>query len=216
MRWVSERTVVMAAAIAGLEARTVVAHGEGGEASYGRIDGDVTLVAGAGGVVAAHGPRASAEIRARYLETVGLFASYEDGPLVGSLSAPRRVAAAGFELRPLFLYRWLRGYETQRVRWDLVIDSFGFELGVTLQQSAGEAFTSRPGVEAGVGVEFPILAVASGPWLGLHGGVRWSDNALGSGIVDSPEDREAYLSITLAWHLIVSMHIVDVGDLPPR
>src|SRR5689334_5367748 len=75
------------------------------DTSYGRIDGDVTLVVGAGAVVAARGPRATAEMRVRYLDTVGAFATYEDGPLVGSETDPRRVFATGLELRPFFLAR---------------------------------------------------------------------------------------------------------------
>jgi hypothetical protein len=217
MRWVFERAALFVGAIAGLAAASSDARGEDGvEPSYGRIDGDVTVVVGAGGVVAPGGPRATAELRARYLETAGLFATYEDGPIVGSGARPRRVAAAGFELRPLFLYRWLRGVETHRARWDLVVDSFGLELGITWPQPAGEGFASRPGVEAGIGIEVPFVPVASGPWLGLHAGVRWSADALGSGIVETADDREAYLSITLAWHQIVATHLVDTGDRAPQ
>ena len=34
--------------------------------------------------------------------------------------------------------------------------------------------------------------------------------------VDTSDHREAYLSITLAWHQVVSAHLVDVGDREPR
>jgi hypothetical protein len=186
------------------------------EPSYGRIEGDVTLVVGAGGAVASGGPRAEGELRARYLETAGAFATYEDGSIVGSTAAPRRVVAAGLEMRPLFLYRWLQGQETRRARLDLAIDSIGLELGLTWQQPEGASFTSSPGFEAGLGVEVPLLLDATGLWLAFHAGVRWSDEALVSGRVATSEEREGYLSITLAWHQVVAAHIVDVGDRAPQ
>ena len=79
MRWGSERAGILAAVIGGLGAYCPDARGQGAvEPSYGRIDGDVTIVVGAGGVVTPGGPRATGELRARYLETMGLFATYED------------------------------------------------------------------------------------------------------------------------------------------
>lgn len=222
MRSGSERASRRAAALAG--AVTVAclvgcadARAEGVvEPSYGRIEGDVTLVVGAGGAVASGGPRAEGELRARYLETAGIFGTYEDGALLGSSSSPRRVVTAGLELRPLFLYRWLQGRETRRARFDLVIDSIGLELGLTWQQPQGGSFTTSPGLEVGLGLEVPLILDATGLWLAFHGGIRWSDESLTSGRVATADEREAYLSITLAWHQVVAVHIVDVGDRAPR
>jgi len=189
--------------------------GEVIEPSYGRVQGDVTLVVGAGGAVASGGPRAEGELRARYLESAGIFGTYEDGPMVGSSAAPHRIIAAGLELRPLFLYRWLQGHETQRARLDLAIDSIGLELGFTWQQPQNGPFASTPGFQAGLGVEVPLLLDATGLWLAFHGGIRWSDEALASSLVETHQQREAFLSITLAWHQVVVAHIVDVGDRAP-
>ena len=186
------------------------------EPSYGRVEGDVTLVAGAGGAVASGGPRAEGELRARYLETAGVFGTYEDGPIVGLDAGPRRVVAAGLELRPLFLYRWLQGHETHRARLDLAIDSLGLELGLAWQQPQGRPFASSPGFEVGLGLEVPLLLDATGLWLAFHGGVRWSDESLASGLVETADEREAYVSITLAWHQVVAAHVVDVGDRTRR
>jgi len=186
------------------------------EPSYGRLQGDLTLAAGLGGVVAARGGRAEGELRVRYLETAGLFATYEDGALVGSAAEPTRVLTTGLELRPLFLARWLTGQETRRARFDLVLDSLGLELGATFAQPAGTSFASRAGLQAGLGLEVPIIAQASGPWLGFHAGVRWSDTALASGVVSSADDRSGFLAITLAWHQVVVTHVVDEGDEAPR
>ncbi len=189
---------------------------EGVEPSYGRVAGDVTLVAGVGAAVASGGPRAEGELRARYLETAGVYGTYEDGAIVGSSAAPRRVVAAGFELRPLFLYRWLQGHETHRARLDLAIDSIGLELGLTWQQPQGGSFDSSPGFEVGLGLEVPLLVDATGLWVAFHGGIRWSDETLASGLVATPEEREVYLSVTLAWHQLVAVHLVDIGDRAPR
>jgi hypothetical protein len=186
------------------------------DTSYGRIDGDVGVVLGAGVVVAPRGPRAEAEVRVRYLETAGLFTTYEDGPILDSASEPKRTLAIGLELRPLFLFRWLRGHESGQARVDLALDSIGFELGAVLQQPAGADFASQRGMQAGIGIELPILERATGPWVGLRGTLRWSDAFLGSGAVESADDRQAILTITIAWHQTLSTHVVDLGDRPAR
>ncbi len=186
------------------------------EPSYGRVEGDLTLVAGAGASIASGGPRAAGELRLRYLETAGVFGTYEDGALVGSGSAPLRVVAAGFELRPFFLYRWLQGHETRRARFDLAVDSMGLELGLTWQQPQGGSFAASPGFEAGFGFEVPLFLDATGLWLAFHGGLRWSEETLSSGVIATTEQREAYLAVTLAWHQVVAVHIVDVGDRAPE
>jgi hypothetical protein len=126
------------------------------------------------------------------------------------------VLAAGVELRPLFLARWLNDAEWGRARWDLLVDSLGLELGACLSQREGARFDSAPGLQAGIGLELPILASASGPWIGLHGGARWGPRAMaGEGIVD-PDDRSLFLTVTLAYHAILRGHVVDAGDTSPR
>jgi hypothetical protein len=184
------------------------------DTTYGRIDGDIGLVVGLGVTVGPRSPRASAELRVRYLETGGLFFTYEDG--FGDGAEPVRVLAGGLELRPLFLGRWLTGRELGNPRLDLAIDSLGFELGGFLAQPQGEVFGQRPGLQAGLGLELPLLPRASGPWIGVHGGIRFSDNALGGGPTSDPADRAFYLSITLSWHQIVGAHAVDAFDQAPR
>src|SRR5258708_32230883 len=60
------------------------------DTSYGRIDGDVALVVGAGATVADRGPRGEAELRVRYLDTAGgVFPAQGAGPLRWG-AAPRR------------------------------------------------------------------------------------------------------------------------------
>lgn len=186
------------------------------DTTYGRVEGDIGLVAGLGVTVGPQSPRASIDLRARYLETAGLFATYEDGALFGNGAEPVRVLAGGLEIRPLFLGRWLTGRELGSPRLDLALDSLGFELGGFLAQPQGATFGQRPGLQAGVALELPILGRASGPWIGLHGGIRFSDAALGGGPTSDPADRAFFLSITLAWHQIVGAHAVDPLDRAPR
>jgi hypothetical protein len=200
----------LAVALPGASARAA----EGADVTYGRAEGDLTLVAGVGATIADRGLRGEGELRLRYLETAGLFASYEDGPLFGSQAEPQRVFATGLEVRPLFLFRWLDGHETSRAPLDLVIDSLGLEFGAAFQQPYGESFDSRPAVQAGLMVELPIVAKATGPWLALHGGLRWSDSSLAEGSSTTPDDRSFYLTVTAAWHQVVLSHTVDVRDRP--
>jgi hypothetical protein len=185
------------------------------EPSYGRVEGDVSLVLGAGVVAAPRGGRGEAELRARYLDSAGLFVTYEEGPAFGSGAEPGRVLAGGFELRPLFFYRWLQGHESQTAWADLLLDSFGIEMGATLSQPSGQGLTQW-GLQLGVGIELPILPRATGPWVGLHGGVRWSDQAIASGQVQGADDRGIYIALTLAWHQVVLTHLVDLADEPRR
>lgn len=183
------------------------------DATRGRIDGDVAFVLGAGAAIAPRAPRLEGEIRIRYLDSAGSFVTYEDAAGIGS--DPKRVLAAGLELRPVFLARWLSGLETPRARIDLIADSFGLELGLFVSQPSGDP-AWRSGFQAGLGLEVPILPKATGPWLGVHGGLRWSQTAAAAGIVGDADDRAGYVVITVAWHQVVAAHLVDLGDRPPQ
>jgi hypothetical protein len=191
------------------------AWGDVPEPSYGRVQGDLTLGAGLGALVATGGVRAEADLRVRYLESAGLFASYEDGALLGSGGLVQRAFAAGLEVRPLFFYRWLTGLETRRAGLDLVVDSFGLELGAFFLQPQGGDFASRRGAQVGLGLEFPLLGHATGPWIGVHAALRWSEEALAWGAARDDLDRSAFVAVTLAWHQVLLAHIVDAGDRAP-
>jgi hypothetical protein len=185
------------------------------DATYGRIDGDLGVSAGAGATFGPRAPRAALDLRLRYLDTAGVFVSYEDG-LSATAADPRRVFAGGFEVRPLFLARWLSGRESGAPRVDLFIDSLGLEIGAFLEQPVGAGFLSRPGLQASLGVEIPILPHATGPYIGLHGGARWSDATLEGSDPTQPVDRALFLQLTLAYHLQIAAHLVDVRDAAPR
>jgi hypothetical protein len=186
------------------------------DTSYGRIDGDVSAIVGLGASFGPRAPRAALDLRFRYLDTVGVFFGYEDGALFGGDAEPLRVVATGVELRPLFIGRWLTGRESARARLDLLLDSFGLELGAAFVQPTGSSLGSRPSLQAGLGLEIPILASARGPWIGLHGGARWNDAALRGDSVLTPSDRAMFGVVTLAWHEFFLAHAVDAGDRAPR
>lgn len=214
MRWVSRGISAPGAVLAAVLAAPA-ARAEGVvDSSYGRISGDATLGVGLGASVSAGGPRAEGEVRVRYLESVGLLAAYEDGPLVASAARPQRALVGALELRPLFLYRWLQGHETDRAWLDLAVDSLGLELGVVGEQPAGQGFASQAAWLLGGGIEVPLFPSATGPWIAIHGGVRWSERALSG--VGGDDDRAAYLTVTLGWHQVLSVHAVDLGDRAPR
>jgi hypothetical protein len=222
MRWRLELPARLAAriacgaALAGVAAGPGVAWAADPDPTYGRINGDLTAAFGLGATVASQGVRAEAELRLRYLETAGAFVAYEDGGIIGSGADPVRVLAGGVELRPLFLFRWLRGHEVERATLDLVVDSVGLELGAIAVAPPAGASAWRSGLQAGLGLELPALARANGPWLGLHAGMRWSGDALATGAVPVAGDHSAFVAITLAWHQLFASHIVDLGDEAPR
>jgi hypothetical protein len=186
------------------------------DATYGRIAGDVGLVFGAGATFGPRSPRVAADLRFRYLETAGLFFTYEDGSLSDTSAEPLRVLALGFEIRPLFMARWLTGHELGAPRADLMLDSLALELGGFLAQREGGTLGDQPGLQAGLGFEIPIFPRASGPWIGLHGGVRWSEAVLGGATITGPDDRALFGTITIEWHQIVGAHVVDLRDTAPR
>jgi hypothetical protein len=184
------------------------------DTTYGRIEGDVGLVVGVGATVGAGNPRGSAELRLRYLDTAGLFATYEDG--FGAAGAdPQRVIATGLEVRPLFLGRWVTGKELG-LRWpDLLIDSFGLDVAAFFQQGVGYALDSRPGLQAGFALEVPLLGRPSGLWIDVHADARWSDGVLEGGMIRGPADRAFVVSVSVAYHQLWKAHVVDIHDRAP-
>lgn len=213
LRWaVRSFAVPLALALSTLCAPASAA--DAADSLHGRFDGDLGAAFAAGATFGPSSPRASLDLRLRYLSTAGIFGTYEDGPLLGD-SDPRRVLATGVELRPLFLGRWARDLETGNARLDLFIDSFALELGVAFVQPEGARFGARPALQTGIGLELPIFANATGPLVGIHGGARFSDAALAGGPLDGPADRALYLALSLGWQQLFGAHVASLGD-PPR
>lgn len=185
------------------------------DGSHGRVEGDLAVEAGIGASFGPRAPRGAADLRFRYLSMSGIFVTYEDGPLFGSNAEPKRALATGLELRPLFLAKWFTGRYSGNAYLDLAIDSIGLELGAVFVEPNGARFGSKPGLQAGLAFEVPIFPSATGPFIAVHGGVRWSDAALSGGPLAGPADRAFYLNVVLAWQQVFGAHVVDMGDRAP-
>lgn len=143
-----------------------------GDGAYGRLDADLALSA-ALGAGAAFGDRNGAdatlalglELRARLVETAGLFLAAEWRPEGSS-----RVVV-GVDLRPVFLARFFLGAETGQEWIDLLVDSIGLDLGAALGPlDAGVGV----GTAVGLGLDVPLHVPGPGdPLVFLHLSGRW-------------------------------------------
>jgi hypothetical protein len=143
------------------------ARADDGDGAYGRLDADVMLSLGVGGGVSVGGATegvALAEVRARYLDMVGLVIAPEWRP-----EGDARVALA-VDVRPLFPLRFFLNQESGSEWLDLLVDSIGVELGASvLTRSSGTGV----GLTVGFGIDVPLLVpslFADG--LFLHLGAR--------------------------------------------
>ena len=185
------------------------------DGAHGRVDGDLAVEGGIGASFGPRDPRAAADLRFRYLSMAGIFVTYEDGPIFSARSEPKRALATGLELRPLFLAKWFTGRYSGNPYLDLAIDSIGLELGAVFMQPNGARFGAKPGLQAGLAFELPVFPSATGPFIAVHAGARWSDAALSGGPLAGPADRALYFNVFFAWQQIFRAHVVDMGDRAP-
>ena len=211
MRYVLRSAVALALLVG--TTRASAAHRKDG--AHGRVEGDLAVEAGVGASFGPRSPRGLADVRFRYLSMAGVFVTYEDGPMFGSRAEPKRALATGLELRPLFLAKWLTGRYSGNPYLDLAIDSIGLELGAVFLQPDGARFGAKPGLQAGLAFELPVFPSASGPFIAVHAGARWSDAALAGGPLAGPADRALYLNVVFAWQQVFGAHVVDMGDRGP-
>lgn len=184
------------------------------DTAYGRIDGDLAASLALGMSVGSRDPRAAADVRLRYVSTVGLFTTYEDAAPFGAAADPHRLLVTGLELRPLFLVKWLRGVETANPWVDLTLDSLGLELGsLFFLQSETR---SHPGLQASLGFQVPVRPSASGPLVGFHFGGRWSEASLAGTGADNAADTSAFFLLTVGFQQVFGSPIVELGDRAPR
>jgi hypothetical protein len=181
--------------------------------SYGRLDGDSALAISVGAAIDVRGVRGALDLRYRYLQSAGLFITYEEGFGLGA--EPLRVGVVGLELRPLFLLRFLQGRELSMPRLDLLIDSIAIELGPFAAQPAGGSFGDVIGLSFGLGAELPLLGRASGPFIGLRAALRWSREALSAADTTTVDVRAFVVTIAFGWQGIFGAHIVDGGSRTP-
>lgn len=180
------------------------------DGAYGRLDGDLTFVGGVGASLVRDTPLASADLRLRYLDAAGASLSYEEGlSRTGGTGSVRRAFLAGVELRPLFPIRFLKAKQTGQSFFDLTLDSLSLDMGAWLPQRVGSA-SRRFGVYAGLAVELPLFARASGLWLRLSSQVRWAPERLEGS--DDPRGRVVMFGVGLAWHQVFGAGLVQKGD----
>ena len=179
-----------------------------GDSSYGRLDGDSALAVSGGAAFDVHGVRASLDLRYRYLQTAGVFLTYEEG--FGAGSEPARLGVGGFELRPLFLGRYLTNLETFHPRLDMLVDSFALEVGAFVGQPAARDFGDVAGLSFGVGFELPLLPRASGPFIALRGSIRWSREALSAADPTNIDVIACVLTVALGWQAIFGGHLANI------
>ena len=182
-----------------------------GDGVYGRLDGDLDLSAALGVGYAVQAPILVARASAIYAVTAGAYVGYteafgQEGALVD------RSIAAGVTLRPLFWGRFANALQKGPARLDLLADSLAFEVGAFWAAPRGRGFESAPGLEIAAGLGLPILAQASGPWIELRAALRYRPADLAGTVVSDVGDRGAFVSLSFAWHQIVSAGIADAGD----
>lgn len=212
------RRVLACTASAATVLAAAPAHAGDGDGAYGRLDGDLIAVFGAGTGLASAGSRhfVSAESRLRYLDAAGIVVAYEEAGLLREAQAPgdlRRAFVAAIEIRPLFPSRFFKNWESGTRFLDLVVDSIGIEVGTWWAARVGDA-TARPGLLAGLGIEVPLTGYADGLWLRIAANARWSAARLER--EDDPGGRQLFLQIGLAWHAVLAPGLVQPSDGPLR
>ncbi len=189
----------------------VLACASEGDTSYGRLDGDVALAVSAGASVSARGVAGVADLRFRYLQTAGIFTTYEES--FGAGAEPLRVLTGGIELRPLFLARFFQGLELGSPYADLLLDSLAFDVGAFVGQPAGGNFADVAGLSFGVGLELPWFGRASSPFLGVRAVVRWSQEALSAAQPATVDVLGFAVMVVIGYQGLFGAHVVDEGDL---
>src|SRR6188768_2859969 len=155
---------------------------------YDRFDGDLDLGLALGAEFGSAG-RAAPALRAsaHYFSSAGVYLA---GRIkAGDESAPS-LFGLGVDLRPLFMPRWAKGYETGPALFDLTLDSLSLSLGAFWAQPATQTAESSRGFDAQLGFGLPLLSTAAGPWLEARGVLRYPDGA----------SRQEAVIFALSWH----------------
>ena len=159
---------------------------------YDRFDGDLDLGLALGAEFGSVG-RAAPALRAsvHYFSIAGVYLSGRIKPKSGS--APS-LFGAGVDLRPLFVPRWAKGYETGPDFLDLTLDSLSLSVGAFWSEHASSSPDSNKGFDAELGCGLPLLATAGGPWVEVRGALRYPDGG----------SRQEAVIVALAWHGFVT------------
>ena len=144
-----------------------------GDGTYGRLDGDLDLGFGLGGLVdLEHGePGFAARVSAHWFFMAGGSVTYADG--LGTSLDPERRLGIGVDFRPLFLPRWTMDLQRGPAILDLTLDSLSLGLGASFDQPPGGTFGDRRAFEASLGFGVPLTGRAPGPWIEARGSMAW-------------------------------------------
>ena len=205
------RPTLSAAALLATLGAAAPASAGGPDGLYGRFDGDLELRFAAGAALARGGPALAAQVTALYLCTAGVYVHYADALGAAGPRATRSLAT-GLHLAPVFLARYASDLERGPARADLLLDSLAFEIGPFWAEPRGARWATTPGLEIALGLAFPTLGRATGPFLGVRGALRWRPGDFVAGAGGDALERGALLSLTLGWHQVVRSHLVDAGD----
>jgi hypothetical protein len=153
-----------------------------GDGVYGRLAGDFDVSLRLGGEYERSvAPAFGASLF--YYWTLGIFVDH----VLDTAQSTQRTAV-GVELRPLFLPRWDADLQQGPAFLDLTLDSLALGVGAQLPHEG----PADPGPQVSLGMGFPLLARASGPWLELKGVYRFP----------SEPANGAALFAFLSWHAL--------------
>jgi len=168
------------------------AQGVSSDGVYDRFDGDLDLGLALGAEFGSAGQVAPAlRASAHYFSIAGVYAS---GRIKAFDESAPSLFGLGVDLRPLFVPRWAKGYETGPGLLDLTLDSLSLSLGAFWAQRAAQASEPSRGFDVQLGFGIPLLATAAGPWLEARGALRYPDGA----------SREEAVILALSWHGFVT------------
>ena len=202
-------TAVLAVALAtSIPARAAEPLDKVTDGVYGRFDGDLDLSLAGGATFGPNGADAAVLARSIFFQTAGIYGVYTDA--LGRSGAPLpRSLGVGVTLRPLFLPRWAFDLQHGPAILDLTLDSIAFDLGLIWPADRSGSFGERPGMEAALGIDVPLLGKASGPFIGTRGALRWRASELAA---HADNGLKPALFVTLSWHTIIDANIADAGD----
>jgi hypothetical protein len=151
------------------------ARGATSDGVYDRFDGDLDCGLALGAEFGSAGQGAPAlRASAHYFSIAGIYAS---GRIHAFDESAPSLFGLGIDLRPLFVPRWAKGYETGPGLFDLTLDSLSLSLGAFWAQRSAPAAEPSRGFDAQLGFGVPLLATAAGPWLEARGALRYPDGA---------------------------------------
>jgi hypothetical protein len=163
---------------------------------YDRFDGDLELGLALGAELGSAGnPAPIVGGSAHYFSMAGLYAA---GRFKAAGNSAPALFDLGVDVRPLFVPRWAKGYETGPAFFDLTLDSLSLSLGA-FWAAKSELRSGARGFEAGFGFGLPLWGTAAGPWLEARGALRYPDSG----------PREEALLVAVAWHGFVLTPLIE-------